>query len=351
MNQQFSSFAFSHFEPCRDQGSSNLTGDAVRSPTDLMRRADEYREVLVAQERSALHVTTVHRHIREVLTFCGGELSRSGVERALGTVLAKGRSLRTANGYLTSVRAFCRWAADEDNGYLPHDPTRSIKKFRESKDPRRIRRALTEPEIGDLLAAAAADGKRRCGLTGQDWAERWHALLATALRISTLRQLSVGQFRLADPDNPHLVVYGWQEKKHGIDRLIPLLPDSADRIRGYLSGKMPAALAFPLPAWNKSTLTVFRVHLRGAGIEPFELVAAGRDGRKRRKINVVDVHALRTTRGTQMERAGIPVKIAQLIMGHADAATTQKFYQRVTQGDLSTALKRLAPLNPAARVG
>ena len=41
---------------------------------------------------------------------------------------------------------------------------------------------------------------------------------------------------------------------------------------------------------------------------------------------VIDLHALRTTLGTQLARAGVAPQIAQRIMRHADYRTTLKHY-------------------------
>lgn len=334
-------------ETCQAQGSSNnLTGDVARPPHELIRRAEEYRQVLEAQGRSRGHVRAVYRAVSDVLEHCRGDLTRSAVERAIGRVLARGLSLRTANYYLTSVRSFCRWCADEDNRYLPHDPTRSIKKFRESKDPRKVRRAMTYEETAALLAAAERHAGVFYQLTGRDWAERWHAFLATCLRESTLNQVTVGQFSPGA-----LRVYGWQEQKFGVDREIPLPPDSCDRITAYLAGRPSEALAFPMPDRHK-VLRVFQIHALAAGIKLYDVVLPPPGTRqKKRYLNVVDVHSLRTTRGTQLALAGVPAKVAQAILGHSDASTTQKYYQRVTQADASQWVRRMPPLNPPAEPG
>lgn len=333
-------------ETCQAQGSSNnLTGDAVRVPHELSRRAEEYRQVLEAQGRDPEHVRTVFRHCSYILSEVGqGGLTRSGVELALGKLIKAGRSLRTVQHNLTSWRAFARWCCDEDNRYLERDPSRSIKTFKVSKDPRHTRRAMSEDELCRLLEAANQCPLTWYGLTGADWAERWHVFVATGLREKAIGQLTVAQFSLTTPE-PGLIVRGYQEMKRGKDRFVPLNPDSAHRILLYLEGKPASALAFPLPN-RYAVLNVFRKHLTTAKI-PHMDEQPGPGGIVRRE-NVVDVHSLRTTAGTRMARAGVPIKFAQEFLGHSTPVLTQNVYSRVTHSEISRAILALPRLNPVS---
>jgi len=64
-------------------------------------------------------------------------------------------------------------------------------------------------------------------------------------------------------------------------------------------------------------------------------IMVGKDKRSRPKTRIVcedaegrviDLHAMRTTLGTNLARIGVPPQIAQRIMRHSDYCTTQQHY-------------------------
>jgi hypothetical protein len=60
-----------------------------------------------------------------------------------------------------------------------------------------------------------------------------------------------------------------------------------------------------------------------------------------REGRVIDLHALRTTLGTQLARAGVTPQVAQRIMRHSDYRTTLKHYTVLGLTDTAAALDRL----------
>ncbi len=56
---------------------------------------------------------------------------------------------------------------------------------------------------------------------------------------------------------------------------------------------------------------------------------------------MIDLHALRTTLGTQLARAGVAPQIAQRIMRHGDYRTTLKHYTVLGLTDTAGAVERL----------
>ncbi|MCC6320303.1 MAG: site-specific integrase [Phycisphaerales bacterium] len=61
---------------------------------------------------------------------------------------------------------------------------------------------------------------------------------------------------------------------------------------------------------------------------------------------VIDLHALRTTLGTQLARAGVTPQIAQRIMRHSDYRTTLKHYTVLGLTDTAAAMDRLPGVAP-----
>ena len=84
---------------------------------------------------------------------------------------------------------------------------------------------------------------------------------------------------------------------------------------------MPSAHVFPASVTN---LTRKKDFLRG-GIELVD-----DEGR------VADLHALRTTFGTNLARCGVPPAIAQTLMRHSSIDLTMKYYTKLTVEDLQS---------------
>ena len=61
---------------------------------------------------------------------------------------------------------------------------------------------------------------------------------------------------------------------------------------------------------------------------------------------VIDLHALRTTLGTQLARVGVTPQVAQRIMRHADYRTTLKHYTVLGLIDTAAAMDRLPGIAP-----
>ena len=62
---------------------------------------------------------------------------------------------------------------------------------------------------------------------------------------------------------------------------------------------------------------------------------------------VIDLHAMRTTLGTNLARVGIAPQLAQKIMRHGDYKTTLKHYTVLGVADTTNAIKRAKGLEPS----
>lgn len=61
--------------------------------------------------------------------------------------------------------------------------------------------------------------------------------------------------------------------------------------------------------------------------------------------NIYKLHDFRVTCATNMQCQGVPVKVCQKILGHADMATTAKYYLGADEQDLKDAIKKVAAIN------
>lgn len=58
----------------------------------------------------------------------------------------------------------------------------------------------------------------------------------------------------------------------------------------------------------------------------------------------LDIHALRVTFCTRLALAGVPIQVAQSLMGHQSVEMTANIYTRVTTQNLRDALRVVPPL-------
>jgi integrase len=206
-------------------------------------------------------------------------------------------SARTRNAVRASVSAFAAWCVQTHR--LASNPVRHVKPADERTDRRRVRRALTDDELGRLLdVAREADAALNSDSTYPHKPSRralWYLLAARAgLRRGDLQRLRWGDLDL-DAGSVTLT----EQKAKRTDTL-PLHPQVVDELRAARPVTMtPAALAgarvFPHSVTNRTRQRDFE----RAGIGPDD---AGR---------VADLHSLRATMATALAKANTPIAVTQ----------------------------------------
>ncbi|MFG0284267.1 MAG: tyrosine-type recombinase/integrase [Phycisphaerales bacterium JB039] len=229
------------------------------------------------------------------------------------------------------------WAVKR--GRARSNELRVVPALDERKDRRRIRRPLTDDELSRLLAVAEARGRKA-----------WYlAAVLAGLRKSDLQRLM-----WADIDFDAMVITIATGKARRLDHL-PLHPELAEELQRLRDERQPGprSRVFPTTVTDQTRLRYF---LR-AGIareivlldhrgEP--IMVGKRNPRPKTRIvtedtegRVIDLHALRTTLGTKLARAGVAPQIAQRIMRHGDYRTTMKHYTVLELTDMAAALAGL----------
>ena len=162
-------------------------------------------------------------------------------------------------------------------------------------------------------------------LSGRDRADLYAFLAGTGLRINEVRQLDLAYL---DLDGPVPVVrLSAATTKNGKEALIPLRADLVTMLRRRLQTRGYSEKVFDIPS---DLIRRFHGDCKRAGI-------ARRDGRGRQ----VDLHALRTTFGTNLARAGVPPKAAQILMRHSDIRLTMGVYTDPALFDLQGAVESI----------
>ncbi len=235
----------------------------------------------------------------------GGVIARDWMRSMAGS------SARTTARRLSSLRGFCRFLMVE--GIRADDPTAHLDPPRL---PATLPKYLGEAEVDALLAAAP----QRPGRTGLMAVAALEILYAAGLRVSELLALPHA------PLAPTLIVRG----KGGRERIV-LLSASAQVAAQALMANAPAPRRWLFPGRvpaDAMTRQGFALVLKqiafDAGLDP---------GR-------VSPHVLRHSFASHMLAHGADLRSLQLLLGHADIATTQ-IYTHV----LSERLRELVALH------
>lgn len=312
-----------------------------------------YERALVAAEVSDVYRGNVLRAVRRVAADCGitrlADLKRGPVEAWLAERVDEGMSARSRNAYREAVVAFANWCR-EDGRLSGHDLAK-LPKADTKADPRRRRRSLTDDELGRLLEVAARrplddartvrrgkrKGERAATLSaatvakleaaGRERALIYKTLVTTGLRCNELRTLTVGQLDL-DGDHPRLTLEAANEK-NGAGNAVALRSDVAAELRDWIAdtGRGPTDPLFTVPAGLRRILDR-------------DLTAAGIPKRDQRG-RTIDVHAMRTTFATLLNRAGVAPRVAQAALRHSDIRLTMNTYTDEGLLDTHAAVNRL----------
>ena len=282
----------------------------------MERHLEAFLEMLAAERGAARNTLLAYRaDLDDLAAFARGSLVDVGSD-VLQTYLAEmhrtGLSARTAARRLSAMRQFYRFLLAEN--MRPDDPTAALDS---PKLGRRLPKYLTEQEVDALLEAAGP--LARAAL---------EVLYATGLRVSEVLSL-----RAADlaADRPVALVRG----KGGRERLVPLSEQAKASATAMLAARKPGASVWLFPGRDPKramTRQGFALLLKKAALD------ARIDPAR------VSPHVLRHAFASHMLAHGADLRSLQLLLGHADIATTE-IYTHVEAERLRQVIQR----HPLAR--
>jgi integrase len=292
------------------------------------------------------------------------DIARFRAERVRG-----GASHRTANCDVSAISAMLRWAAVM--GLIHENPLRSMPRLPTTEAHlRRVRRALSDAEIAAFLKAADEDdaecaARKSAARTiehhtrGRNYAKRhrmprvpqrhlWQALIETGARWGELTHATWNDL---DVERRALTLRA-ETTKSGRTRVVPLRGELVAellrlrvvhrRVRRKVVQAGDRILLTPDGADHDRATTgmrrLFRRVLERAGID-----------RKDARGRVIDMHALRHTAASRMARNGVPLVIAQKVLGHASPDMTARVYTHLEVDDLREAVE-YAPSSPRPKL-
>jgi integrase/recombinase XerD len=267
------------------------------------RHVEAFLEMLAAERNAARNTLDAYEaDLSDFATFVTGHghavaaADPETIRAWFANLSVQGFAARSAARKLSAIRQFHRFLVAEQ--IRDDDPTQRLDT---PKLPRPLPKYLSEDEVDALLAAARSRPAAGASLV----TAALEMLYATGLRISEL--LALPRTALAG-DAALLMIKG----KGGKERLVPLSDAARDAVAAMLAQRRkPNRWLFASRGGKAITRQGFAVILKQVALQ------AGIDPDR------VSPHVLRHSFASHMLARGADLRSLQLLLGHADIATTQ----------------------------
>jgi integrase/recombinase XerD len=288
------------------------------------RHVEAFLEMLAAERGAAKNTILAYQaDLEDLESFARARaagvagLSVTQLRDFLGELASQGLAARTAARKLSTIRQFHRFLLRE--AIRDDDPATALDSPRL---PKSLPKYLSESEVDALLEGAASLKRAPMAIAALE------ILYATGLRVSELLSLPAGAL---SSDAMILMVRG----KGGKERIVPLSDAARDAARAMLAARAkPGRHLFPGRDPRRAmTRQGFALVLKQAAL------AGGLDPAR------VSPHVLRHSFASHMLARGADLRSLQMLLGHADIATTQ-IYTHVLAERLQ---KLVAAHHPLAR--
>jgi integrase/recombinase XerD len=246
------------------------------------------------------------------------EANLEDFQHYLSALQSRGLSARSRARRLSALRQFFRFLQREER--LPANP---VELLDSPRLPLKLPKVLNEQEVEALLSAVDASTPQ-----GQRDAALLEVLYATGMRVSELVGLTLKQVDLRRG------VVRPLGKGHK-ERLVPMVPQAVEKLKVYLSEGRPQLLK------GKDSPFVF-VNQRGGGLSRMGFWKILQNYARLAGLGRLSPHTLRHSFATHLLARGANLRVLQLLLGHADLATTQ-IYTHLDAERLKSAHKKAHP--------
>ena len=266
-----------------------------------------------------------------------------------------GLSIQTSNHYLRAIKSFTRWLVL--NQRLRTNPLDSLSMLNVNVDRRHDRRPLLPEEFLRLIDLAE-HGPPAVGLSGRDRAMMYILAAWTGFRRGEIGSLTLRSFNLNS--SPPTVTVEAAYSKHRREDIQVLHPDIVKRFRVWLEHRKPEPdeILFHICERNcgidRRTSEMMRIDLRAARNLWIQEAENAEERLEREKSDFLkykdsrgkyaDFHSLRHTFVTNLCRADISPKTAQMLARHSDIRLTMNVYSHVDQQEQAAAINSMPGL-------
>jgi len=242
----------------------------------------DFREFLRSRKREAWEEATIE-----------------DLQQYLSSLQSRGLAARSRARRLSALRQFFRFLQREER--LPANP---VELLDSPRLPLKLPKVLSEQEVEALLGAVDPSTPQ-----GQRDAALLEVLYATGLRVSELVGLTVKQVDLRRG------VIRPLGKGHK-ERLVPMVPQAVDKLKRYLDEGRLQLLK------TKNSRFVF-LNQRGGPLTRQGFWKILQRYARLAGLGRLSPHTLRHSFATHLLARGANLRVLQLLLGHADLATTQ----------------------------
>ena len=249
-----------------------------------------------------------------------GAVSLAQLQEYLAALEGRGLSARSRARKLSALRQFYRFLQREEKVLSQANP---VELLDSPRLPRRLPRVLGEGEVVALLAGpdpATPKGQRDAALL--------EVLYATGLRVSELVGLTLKQLDLRRGVVRPL-------GKGSKERVVPMVAKAVEKLELYLAQGRPRLLK------GRQSQYLF-VNRRGGPLTRQGFWKILKDYARKQGVADLSPHTLRHSMATHLLSRGANLRVLQLLLGHADLATTQ-IYTHVDAARLKKAHQKAHP--------
>ena len=276
------------------------------------------------------YVNSTEQRVKAIVKECKfvrmDQISASRVQAFLSDLRAKGRSVGSSNHYLRAIKMFSRWLVKDRRS--PDDRLIHLSKMNVDAHRCRIRRPLSMEEFAKLLNAAQT-GPTIKSISGPDRVILYILAAYTGYRRNEIGSVTMRSFDF-ESDPPTLTVEAGHSKHRRRD-ILPLRGDFAEQIKAWISSKKRLHPNLPLfDIADKHTSEMIQKDLKRAGVPYID-----------DRGHYADFHSLRKTFITNLSRAGVSPKTAQLLARHSDINLTMNTYTMLGVCDQAMAVESL----------
>jgi integrase len=237
--------------------------DAPSGP--LAEHLADWKAFLLGKGRGQRHAGEGHARVVKLMALAKADrlsdLTLTRLQAALAALRDDELSLRTVHHYTRLVKNFTKWAWRD--GRTREDLLAHLQPpDHPESDRRRVRRALTVPELARLVEAAEAGSVRRQP-SGLDRAMLYRITAGTGFRSEEMQSLTPESFDL-DGDCPTITVAAADSKRRRRDGQ-PIQPTLAALLRPWLAERPQGQPIFPGDRWQ--ILEALKADESAAGIE------------------------------------------------------------------------------------
>jgi len=269
----------------------------------------------------------------------------------------KGKSIATANYYLTAIKGFTRWLWKDRR--VVSDPLAGVAKLANAEtDVRHARRELTSGEFAVLLESTRRSQRAFRYLSGLDRFALYLTAAGTGLRTAELAKLTPANFDLTATSAVVRLQSAYTKNRKEAE--LPLSAELVNVLRDYIAGKPSDAQIWSGTWSNAASAKMIRMDLAEARKK---WLANSQNARIRSESeqtdflayrdsagNVADFHSLRHLYISRIVRSGASPKVAQELARHCDVRLTLGRYAHVGLHDLTATVDALPDLMSSSEV-